>query len=455
MQKVELLEGPIAPSLAKLAFPIMGTALIQMAYNLTDMIWIGRISSNAVAAVGAAGMYLWLSNGLVTVPRLGGQVRLAQALGAKDYKKAAGIAQAALHMGIVMFLSAMVLCLVFNNALIGFFQLNQPAVVQDARTYLIITALGFIFLYLNQILTGLFTAMGASTTVFRSTLVGLATNIVLDPVLIFGMGPIPAMGVAGAAIATVFAQGLVFLMFLRMAAQEELIFPHVHLLHRSIGCHWKDITSVGLPPAIQTMFFAFLSMVLARMVASWGDAAVAVQKVGGQIESISWMTADGFASAVNAFMAQNYGAGKKERIRRGYWTGAGLIGAWGLVTSAVLIFLPQPIFQLFIPEPDVRPLGVDYLRILGFSQLFSCIEIVSAGAFQGLGRAMPPTLCGILGNLARIPMALALSGTVLALNGIWWSITISSILKGVSVFLWFVLFLHHFMRKKPEFPSSL
>ena len=448
MQKVDLLRGPIAPSLARLAFPIMGTAMMQMAYNLTDMIWIGRISSNAVAAVGAAGMYLWLSNGLVMVPRLGGQVKLAQALGAGDHEQAARVAEAALHMGILLFSAATLLCLVFNAPLIGFFRLNQPSVVQDARTYLFIVALGFVFLYMNQVFTGLFTAIGVSGAIFRSTVVGLAANIVLDPVLIFGLGPIPAMGVAGAAIATVFAQGLVFLRFLSMARRETSLFPLVRLLRPSRRADWKEITAVGLPPAVQNMVFAFLSMVLARLVAGWGDAAVAVQKVGGQIESISWMTADGFASAVSAFLAQNYGAGQRDRIRRGYHTGLGLMVLWGLFTTALLGLFPGPIFRLFIPEADVLPIGVSYLRILALSQLFSCVEIVSAGAFQGLGNAIPPTVCGVAGNLLRIPLAILLTATPLALDGIWWSITLTSILKGVVVCGWFVLFLRRFLRRQ-------
>lgn len=87
MQKVDLLHGRILPSLAKLAFPIMATQLIQMAYNLTDMIWIGRVGSGAVAAVGASGMYLWLANGLATIPRLGGQVKVAHALGSEEMER--------------------------------------------------------------------------------------------------------------------------------------------------------------------------------------------------------------------------------------------------------------------------------------------------------------------------------------------------------------------------------
>ena len=447
MHKVNLLEGPIAPTLGRLAFPIMGTAMIQMAYNLTDMIWIGRISSNAVAAVGAAGMYLWLSNGLVTVPRLGGQVRLGQILGSGDTEEAARTAQAALHMGILMFAAATLICMLCNGPLIGFFHLNNTSVVQDARTYLIIVAGGFVFLYLNQVFTGIFTAMGASLAVFRSTVVGLVLNIVLDPVLIFGFGPIPAMGVAGAAIATVFAQGIVFARFLSMARREDLVFSKVHLLQPSRLQDWREIARIGTPPAVQNMFFAFLSMLMARMVAAWGDGAVAVAKVGGQIESISWMTSDGFSSAVNAFIAQNYGAGQKDRIRRGYWTGLRLMVGWGIFTTLLLVLFSRQIFWLFIPEPDVLEMGVAYLQILGLSQLFSCVETISAGAFQGLGKSMPPTLCGILGNVIRIPLAMALSATVLGLNGIWWTFTISTVLKGVCVFVWLQFTLKQFLSK--------
>ena len=157
------------------------------------------------------------------------------------------------------------------------------------------------------------------------------------------------------------------------------------------------------------------------------------------------MTSDGFSSAVNAFIAQNYGAGKKDRIQKGYRTGLRLICGWGIFTTLLLVLLPQPIFWLFIPEADILPLGVSYLRILGLSQVFSCVEILTAGAFQGLGRSMPPTLCGMVGNLIRIPLALALSATVLGLDGIWWSITFSTVLKGLWVFFWFGGTLKRFM----------
>ena len=446
-QNVNLLEGSIVKGLSRLAFPIMGTSLIQMAYNLTDMIWIGRVSSNAVAAVGAAGMYLWLANGIATVPRMGGQVKAAHALGAGETEQAAGYGKAAIHMGLIMIAVCTVLCLVFNGPLIGFFRLNHRSVVQDARAYLVIVGAGLIFSFMNQIFTGLFTAMGNSIVTFRSTVVGLAANIVLDPVFIFGTGPAPKLGVAGAAIATVLAQAIVFGMFLLAARKDTVLFGNIRLRSPSQREDWAQIARIGVPVAAQSIVFSSLSMVIARIIAGWGDAAVAVQKVGSQIESISWMTADGFSTAVNAFVAQNHGAGKKERIRKGYGTAMGLMAGWGLFTSLVLIVFPGVIFRIFIEEPALLPMGVSYLRILGVSQLFMCMEITTAGAFQGLARPIPPTVVGLVGNASRIPMALILSGTLLGLDGIWWSISISSIVKGILVPVWFLFVLRAFMKR--------
>lgn len=446
-QNVNLVEGSIVKGLSKLAFPIMGTSLIQMAYNLTDMIWIGRVSSNAVAAVGAAGMYLWLANGIAAVPRTGGQVKAAHALGAEDQEQAAAYGKAAIHMGLVMIVLCTAIYLIFNKGLIGFFRLNHESVVRDARAYLVIVGAGLVFSFMNQIFTGLFTAMGNSIVTFRSTVVGLVANIVLDPVFIFGAGPVPVLGVAGAAIATVLAQAIVFLMFLAAIRKDRSLFGRIRLTTGSKKEDWAEIGKIGIPVAAQNIIFSSLSMIIARIIAGWGDAAVAVQKVGSQIESISWMTADGFATAVNAFIAQNHGARKKERIRKGYRTAMGLMALWGVITTFVLLVFPEVIFRIFITERAILPMGVSYLRILGVSQLFMCMEITTSGAFQGLGKPMAPAVVGIVGNASRIPMALLLSATALGLNGVWWSISISSILKGIVVPVWFLFVLRDFMKK--------
>ncbi|MBY0759641.1 MATE family efflux transporter [Sellimonas caecigallum] len=434
-QKIDLLNGPVFSSLTKLALPIMATSLVQMAYNLTDMIWIGRISSDAVASVGAAGMYMWFANGIASLAKMGGQVKVGHALGAREDEKAVSYARNAIQLALFFGLLYGFLSIVFQVPLIGFFRLNSPAVIKDAQVYLAVTCGLVVFSFLNQVLTGILTAMGNSRTSLLATATGLIINIVLDPVLIFGVGPFPHLGVLGAAIATVFAQAVVTCMFILAVKNEPEIFLRLHLLTRPSLSAIQEIIRIGLPSSLQNMLFTAISMIIARMVAGFGDAAVAVQKVGSQIESISWMTSDGFAAAVNSFIAQNFGAGNLSRARKGYQKSMVVVLLWGAFCTFVLIVFPEPIFRIFIPEADILPMGVDYLRILGVSQLFMCMEITTAGAFAGLGKTLPPSIVSITLNCARIPLAFALISTPLGLNGIWWSITISSIFKGIVLVL--------------------
>lgn len=453
MRKIDLTKDPILPSLAGLALPIMATSLIQMAYNLIDMLWIGRIGSAAVAAIGAAGMYMWLSNGLATLAKMGGQVKVAHALGAKREEEAAEYAQSALQLSLIFGIGFGLISVVAATPMISFFKLNSAAVIADAEIYLQITCGGVVFSFLNQVFTGILTAMGNSRVTFVATTIGLVFNIVLDPALIFGLGPLPAMGVVGAALATVFSQVIVTAIFVVIAYKDHVVLRKIHLLKSFHKESMAQIIRIGFPIGVQSMFFTAISMIIARMVAGFGDAAVAVQKVGSQIESISWMTAEGFGAAVSAFMAQNLGAGSKERIIKGYRVAIGLEIVWGILCTVLLIVFPDYIFKIFITEKEILPMGVDYLKILGVAQFFMCIELTTAGAFTGLGKTIPPSITSIVLSAVRIPIASVLVAGGMGLNGIWWSITISCILKGIVMFVWFLYYLKHDFKR--YFPSDV
>ena len=453
MRKIDLTKDPILPSLAGLALPIMATSLIQMAYNLIDMLWIGRIGSAAVAAIGAAGMYMWLSNGLATLAKMGGQVKVAHALGAKREEEAAEYAQSALQLSLIFGIGFGLISVVAATPMISFFKLNSAAVIADAEIYLQITCGGVVFSFLNQVFTGILTAMGNSRVTFVATTIGLVFNIVLDPALIFGLRPLPAMGVVGAALATVFSQVIVTAIFVVIAYKDHVVLRKIHLLKSFHKESMAQIIRIGFPIGVQSMFFTAISMIIARMVAGFGDAAVAVQKVGSQIESISWMTAEGFGAAVSAFMAQNLGAGSKERIIKGYRVAIGLEIVWGILCTVLLIVFPDYIFKIFITEKEILPMGVDYLKILGVAQFFMCIELTTAGAFTGLGKTIPPSITSIVLSAVRIPIASVLVAVGMGLNGIWWSITISCILKGIVMFVWFLYYLKHDFKR--YFPSDV
>ena len=445
--RTDLLKGNILGALVSMSLPIMATSLLQMAYNMTDMIWIGRVGSNSVAAVGAAGMFVNFATGLSAFLRVGGQVNVAQTYGAGDIRKAARYSRNALQMGVILsVIYGLIICLL-RKPLISFFRFTNAQVIADAETYLLIMGAFTLFNIVNPIFTAVITATGNSRSPFAISTVGLVMNLILDPVLIFGMGGFPRLGVLGAAIATVLAQFIVFLLFLSYMRKDPQVFSHMKLLAPLDGHLCGKIIHIGLPATVQGVMFNGISMTIGRIIAGWGETAIAVQKVGIQVEAISYMTADGFASATNSFIAQNYGARQYDRARKGYGTALSVMMAWGVLTTCTLVFLPQYIFRVFITEPEVIPLGVDYLRILGYSQFFMCMEILTAGAFSAYGKTMPPSVVSIVFTTMRIPMALLLGKTSLGLNGVWWSISLSSVFKGVILVTLFLFFMRSFERK--------
>ena len=157
-KQLNLTSGPILRTLSELALPIMASSFLSTAYNITDMAWIGMLGSKAVAGVGVGGMYVWLSQGLSSLARMGGQVNMAHSLGRGDQKTAAGFAQAALQLTILFSLLVTLISMLFTNPLLQFFALNDTETYNSARIYMRITCGLILFSFLSQVLTGLFTA---------------------------------------------------------------------------------------------------------------------------------------------------------------------------------------------------------------------------------------------------------------------------------------------------------
>lgn len=431
-RNVNLKEGNITSVIVKLALPIMGTSFIQMLYGLTDMMWLGRLSTNAVAAAGAVGFFMWLGMSLVLISQIGVSVGVAQAHGRNDIKDAREYISNGIKLNILIGLIYASFLLIFRNQVIGFFNLDNPIAVSMAIEYLIIIALGLIFHFINPVFSAIFNASGNSVSPFKATSIGLIVNMILDPILIFGIGPFPVLGIKGAALATVIAQAIVTLIFLVITRKNKLLFSDLNLFGLAKKDYIKKIMKLGVPVSLQSAAHAIISMILARILAQWGATAIAVQSIGSQVESISWMTAEGFSQAIAAFTGQNYGAKKFERVEKGYYKGAQMAGAIGIFATFLLIFGGRFIFNIFTPEDALAiEQGTVYLRILGYSQFLMTLEIASAGVFNGLGRTHIPATIGIALNILRIPMAIVLSNTLLGITGVWWSISISTILKGL------------------------
>ena len=330
------------------------------------------------------------------------------------------------------------MCVIFLHPLVGFFKLTDPEALDAAFSYTRVACGLLVFSFLTLTLTGLYTAQGDSKTPFVANLIGLAINMILDPVLILGLGPFPKLGAVGAAIATVTAQFIVMgIMVLGVVFRKnENVLKGIHLYAKIPSKYLKGICKIGIPTALQGMAYCAISMVLTRMVSAYGAAAVAVQRVGGQIESVSWNTADGFAAALNAFIGQNYGAGKMERVKKGYRASLWTVGVWGLLITLAFVLLPGPIAKIFFYEPEAISIAVGYLIIIGFCEGFMCEELMTVGALSGLGRTRLCSVISITFTSARIPLAILLGGRM-GLTGIWWAFSSTSIVKGIIFVLTF------------------
>lgn len=442
-KELNLIEGKIVGTLTKLALPIMGTSFIQMAYNLTDIMWLGRLSTEAVAAAGTAGFFMWFGAALVMISQIGVGVGVAHAIGRNDLDDAKKYISNGFQLDFLIAIIYSIILFTFRHSIIGFFNLDDPHVVNMAIEYLVIISIGIVFHFLNPIFSTTLNSSGNSVAPFKVNTMGLVANMILDPVLIFGFGPIPALGIKGAALATILAQLFVTLIFIIIGKLNETIYSHVKLIVKPDLHYINNIVKLGFPPFIQMGLHASISMVLTKIVAGFGAIPVAVQSIGSQIESISWMTSEGSSSAISAFIGQNYGAKKYDRIKEGYYRGMEILGSIGIFATFLLIFAAEPLFKLFTPnDPIAISEGIRYLRILGISQFFMCIEIGSAGAFNGLGKTLPPAITGATLNASRIPIAIFLSKfTTLGLLGVWWSISFTSILKGIILSAWFIYIL--------------
>lgn len=434
----QLTEGSILKVLLKLSLPIMASAFLATAYNITDLAWIGTLGSGAVAGVGVGGMYLWLSQGLSTLARMGGQVPMAQELGKGNIEEANRYAVASLWTVLLFGILFGFIVFVFADPLVAFYALDAPKTIANATIYLKITCGLVIFSYVSFTLTGLYTAQGDSGTPLKANFIGLVTNMILDPFLILGLGPFPRMEVVGAAVATVIAQILAsaVLVFDIFRPDSKNILKEASFFRFPGRKYFQSVFHIGSPAALQSSLYCAFSMVLTRMVSGFGDGAIATQRVGGQIESLTWNAADGFAAALNAFSAQNFGAGKMDRVKKGYYLSTATIALWGSFIGAIFFLFPKAIAGIFFHEPEVLLISVGYFLIIAIGEPFMCVEIVSGGAISGLGNTKLCSTISILFTGSRIPLAYVLSRSM-GIGGIWMALTVTSILKGFVFFLAF------------------
>ena len=443
-KKVDLLNGPVTSSIVRLALPIMAGSFLSLAYTLTDMFWVGRLGSQAVAAVGTGGLLMWVSDGILSIMRIGGQVHCGQAYGRGKIEEVRCFGRESLRLG---FLAAFLLFLAYFLAadpIISIFNFNEIGTARDSIVYLRAISFGLFATYGSRILSALLTTVGNSKSPFLANGIGLIVNMVLDPLLIITFN----LGVFGAGVATVIAQ-VVILLILLVVAKKDDIFHSLKLFSEPIAwSNVKDILRIGLPAGAQSLIRSIVTIVISRMVVRFGDLSVAVQRFGSQVESISWLTADGFGAAVSAFVAQNFGAGQGKRMKKGYFSASLIVFIICIFTTAILYFFAADITALFMNEPDAIAGGKSYLQILSASQILMGLEIITIAAFSALGQTRFTAVVSAIFISARIPLGAWLSGTSLGVDGIWWSLTISTNVVAVVFIIAFLRYMRRLERER-------
>lgn len=454
--------GPLVPVILRLAGPVVLMMYLQGAYNIIDTVWVGRLLGNlALAGIASGGFVLWAIFGLTNLSAMGTSAMVARRIGEGDQAAAEVTATRGLAYALALSLVVGTALWVLTPTLFQVMGTSEE-VTRRGAGYLRVILAGCPLIFLSFQILRTFQAAGDTVTPMWLMATTLLINTGLDPVFMLGLGGLPAMGLPGAALATVVARLVFVVLGLRLLAGRKRIGrPDASSARRlgklrpaviegAIGLRadaWKRwdwslllrMMQIGLPMAVSQTLFPAVYMVITRLPASYGPEYVAALRIGHTVEGVSFFLALGFSVAAATCIGQNLGAGKPGRAARAGWLAAGMVAGALAVFGLCFFLLSGPIASVFTSDPAVVRAAALYLEILAVSQAFMGLEIVLGGAFAGAGNTVPPMAIFVPLNVARIPMAYALAGPAgLGVSGVWWAISGSTILKGLAVGAWFL-----------------
>lgn len=437
-----------------LALPAAGSILVQVIHRMVDMAWLRDLGTEAVAALTISTVSVWafaaigwfVAMGMTAlIARYGGALQVAGAryVGAQGMRWAVAIG--VLCAGLGWFLAPL------------FFTASQAdtGVREAGLAYTRVYWGGGAFVLLQFAADAIFRGHGNTRTPFKIAVASLLLNVALDPLLIWGWGPIPALGVPGAALATIlatlFAAALLFVALLRaghlqrdrptdadlrLDARTRLGRPGLLGLDGSI---FVRMARVGTPSMCASLLFNLILLEMLRVAhAAGGSAAQAGLGIGHQGEGIAFVICLGWAGAASALVGRNMGAGKIVTAERAAWRAAWqcswLCLAWGLV----LFVFADGLAAVWAEEAAAAEHAASYFRIVALCLVPQAVGLVIDGAFSGAGMTMPPMITGVLFAGIRVPLAWwAAFDLGLGVNGVWIVVTVTAALRGVAVGWWF------------------
>jgi putative MATE family efflux protein len=430
-EAIHLVSDPLPRTIARVALPAVASSLLMTLFTSVDAFWIGtRIGANGLAAVSIAVFWIWLIISIAEMVNVGVTAVASRRYGEGRADSAARVAGDALLLSLALG----VLSAAIGLPLLGgmFATMHAPPVVAalGARyfgTYL----LGAPLIYGFFAVDAAFRAAGDTRTPFLILAASVAVTLVLDPILIAGWGPVPSLGVAGAAIATICTRAVAFLIGLTIIGRRGVVrFGRPDL--RALAA----VLRIGLPTAMTGVVFSLIYVILTRTATQFGTPALAALGIGHRVESWLYMIGVGCGAATAAIVGQNLGAGRIDRASRAGWLAVAFCSVFGVLAFALELTFPEQFASIFSRDPAVIAEGARYLRIAAVSQVGICAEIVLEGALGGAGATLPPMLTSTVITASRIPLA-AWASARWGIVGLWWTITLTALLRAVGMMgLW-------------------
>lgn len=437
-EKYSLTEGPIVRSLVRLAVPIMFMNILQAAYQFIDTFWVGRLGGNALASVSVGFPIFTLLIALGTGLAVAGSVLVAQYYGARNQRMVN-------HVSAQTFLMIIVISLVFS--VIGYvltpyiFHLMhiQANIFPVAVKFLRISILGLVFAFVFAIFQAVMRDIGQVKLPMYVVLGTVLLNFFLDPIFIFGFGPIPATGAVGAAFATFITQ------FLAAAVGLVILFHGKYGIHIKLKDFIPDFAFIkkafflGLPASIDQSLRAFSGAILMFLISSFGTISIAAYGVGSNVLDLVIIPAMGLSLATTTMVAQNVGAKKYKRAGHiahlSAWISLFLFTAIGVLCY----IFAKSIVKFFVPS-DLATIqaAVLYVRIISISFGFMGVQLALSSVFRASGNFLLIMILSIISSwVLQIPLSFLLSKyTGLGVLGIWWAVPITNlVMTGVTIVL--------------------
>ena len=426
---------PIPRELLRLALPMLASYSLRIAYQWIDALWVKGLGVEATAAVTTSIFIMWAVYSLNDIFAIGVTAYVSQLLGAGERRRAGVAAWKGVRASALLGLIGSVVGLLFAHWIYSLMDPN-PRMIAAGASFLKICLIGSPLFMVALTCESIMRASGDTRTPLLIDLASVGTCAVLDPLLIYGIGPFPRLGVAGAGIATVCAWAIMVVGYLIVAARGNRALP---LARHADGApvHIRGMAKVGLPAASIGVLFSIVYVVFSRSASQFGPAAHAIVGIANRIEAMQFICAISIGGAGAALVGQNLGAGKPERAERVIRTGLIWISGVTLVLTSVIMIFPQAFLMLFSRDPDVIRLGVPYLRVLNSALLFTGFEIVTAEAILGSGHTVVISWIFTIFSLLRIPLAfLVPKWTGLGLVSIAWLITITCVIRALLIVGW-------------------